>query len=323
MPILLALAALLLLTTYAPPSLYRAPERPSRTTIRFAPIALDAEAPDRRRLGGLVYRGGWAITSNDPRFGGLSAMHVDEEAVTALSDAGSLIRFTLPGEKPASVTIRPLRDGPGKRRRKFDRDTEAMVMSGPFAWVAFEGRNVIWRYRRRDWRGVAAAKPPGMDWPTNEGAEAMLRLGNGSFLVFSEEKRRPDGSTAVLLFEGDPALSGTEAVALGYRAPPGYRITDATLLPDGRLLFLNRRFSLIDGITAKLTVADPPRLAAGTVIEGVELAHFEAPVVADNMEALSVTQEDGRTIVWIASDDNFSALQQTLLLKFALAGEAG
>jgi hypothetical protein len=36
------------------------------------------------------------------------------------------------------------------------------------------------------------------------------------------------------------------------------------------------------------------------------------------MEALSVTRELGRTIVWIASDDNFSPLQRTLLLKFAL-----
>jgi hypothetical protein len=36
------------------------------------------------------------------------------------------------------------------------------------------------------------------------------------------------------------------------------------------------------------------------------------------MEALSVTVENGRTIVWMASDDNFGPLQKTLLLKFAL-----
>ena len=40
----------------------------------------------------------------------------------------------------------------------------------------------------------------------------------------------------------------------------------------------------------------------------------------DNMEALSVTREGDRTIVWIASDDNFNPLlQRTLLMKFALA----
>ena len=45
---------------------------------------------------------------------------------------------------------------------------------------------------------------------------------------------------------------------------------------------------------------------------------LRAPAAIDNMEALSVTRERGRTILWIASDDNFSPLQRTLLLKFAL-----
>jgi hypothetical protein len=36
------------------------------------------------------------------------------------------------------------------------------------------------------------------------------------------------------------------------------------------------------------------------------------------MEALSVTQENKRTIIWLASDDNFIPLQRTLLLKFEL-----
>jgi hypothetical protein len=39
------------------------------------------------------------------------------------------------------------------------------------------------------------------------------------------------------------------------------------------------------------------------------------------MEALSVDSENGRTILWIASDDNFNPLQRTLLLKFALADD--
>jgi hypothetical protein len=43
------------------------------------------------------------------------------------------------------------------------------------------------------------------------------------------------------------------------------------------------------------------------------------------MEALSVEQQGGRIIVWIASDDNFNPLQQSLLFKFALrsAPESG
>jgi hypothetical protein len=48
------------------------------------------------------------------------------------------------------------------------------------------------------------------------------------------------------------------------------------------------------------------------------VAAFEGAVTRDNLEALSVTQEGGRTILWLASDDNYNPLQRTLLMKFAL-----
>jgi hypothetical protein len=37
------------------------------------------------------------------------------------------------------------------------------------------------------------------------------------------------------------------------------------------------------------------------------------------MEALAVERDGARTIIWIASDDNFNPMQRTLLMKFALA----
>ena len=63
-----------------------------------------------------------------------------------------------------------------------------------------------------------------------------------------------------------------------------------------------------------------PELDEGNVLAGQEIAELRPPVSVDNMEALSITQEKGRTILWIASDDNFSPLQRTLLMKFALDG---
>ncbi|PWG02331.1 hypothetical protein DF286_05235 [Sphingosinicella humi] len=320
MRLLLALASLPLLTTFAPFALYEEPPVPPVASIRFQPVPLDESDPARRRVGTLQFLGGWAIGSDDPRFGGISAMHVEAGEVVALSDAGSIIRFTLPGQEPARLTIRRLMDGPGSAASKFDRDMEAMTVYGGHVWVGFEWRNAVWRYRRESWRSDGAARPRAMrDWPSNSGAEAIVRLADGRFLIFSEGEGRRDGSTEVLLFDGDPVRAGTREVALGYRAPNGYRITDAALLPDGRLLLLNRRFSIFEGMSAKLVIADPSGAKAGSVLTGAEIAHFEAPLTVDNMEALSVTREGGRTIVWIASDDNFSAVQRTLLLKFALA----
>ncbi len=88
---------------------------------------------------------------------------------------------------------------------------------------------------------------------------------------------------------------------------------------DGQILLLTRRFSLFGGLEAKLVLATLPALVEDAVLRGAEIARFASPVIVDNLEAMSVTREQGRTIVWIASDDNFNPLQRTLLLKFALA----
>lgn len=317
MRLLFALVVLLLLGTFAPLSLQRAEPVPAVTFLTFEPVPLDEDRPERRRLGSLVYLGGWNLDSNDPRFGGISALHVEGREVSALSDAGWLIRFTLPADgRIVRADLGQLPEGPGSATAKTDRDIESMAMAGPRAWIGYERANAVWRYRRSDWTSEASAAPQAMRrWRANRGSEAMLRLRDGRFLVFSEGS---GGDSEALLFGGDPAEKGTASARLKYRPPAGYRVTDAALLPDGRMLFLNRRFRLMEGFTARLSLASPVELKPGAVIEGREIAAFAAPVIADNFEGLSVTQEGGRTILWIASDDNYNQLQRTLLLKFAL-----
>jgi hypothetical protein len=69
-------------------------------------------------------------------------------------------------------------------------------------------------------------------------------------------------------------------------------------------------------------------LTVGEIGDGVsgavgprEIARFGAPLLVDNMEALAVRREGERRFVYLASDDNFNALQRTLLLKFELLPE--
>jgi hypothetical protein len=207
-----------------------------------------------------------------------------------------------------------LPQGPGSPDTKSDRDVEAAVVLGERAWLTFEQTNAIWRYRP-GWTSDAHQVPrPLRDWHANGGAEAMVRFEDGRFLVFAEGE---GGDSEAVLFAADPSLPGTAAVKLRYRPPHGYRVTDAALLPDGRLLLLNRRFRLLGGFSIKLTLARLPKLVPGALIQGREIADFAA-VTHDNFEALSVTREKGQTILWIASDDNYNPLQRTLLMKFAL-----
>ena len=315
---LLLLAAFFLLTTFIEPAPAPRLGIPTIDALSAAPVMLDENDPSLRRVGPLVFRRGWSLSSPSPRFGGLSAMHVEDGLVLAISDDGYLFQFALPGAGPTRVAITPLRAGPGDRDSKFNRDTEAMLVEGSQVWLTYERHNMIWRHRRSDWARDSAARPPSMRrGGRNSGGEAMARLADGRFLVFAEGGR--DAFSPVVMFDGDPAQPGTQAVGLRLRRLPGFRITDADLLPDGRLLILMRRFDWMTGFSAKLAVADRNRLRAGATITPREIAHFAPPLTADNFEALSVTREGGRTIVRIASDDNFLRLQRTLLLEFELS----
>jgi hypothetical protein len=314
---LFCIAALILLGTFAPVRITPPDPPPSRTWLTFERVPVEAGRPQDRRVGRLRFLDGWNMESNDWRFGGISAMHVADGEVTAFSDSGWRIRFPIPpreGTYPAS--IQAVRNHGGVAVSKVERDVESAAAHGAYVWLGLERRNGVWRFRAADWQEVGGTRPPAMrEWAENTGAEAMLRLPDGRFIVFCEGD---GGVSEAVMFLGDPSIAGTPAVGLRYRPPSGYRITDAALLPDGRMLLLNRRISLLSGPKAKLAVASVPPAQAGATIVPQEIATLAPPVTVDNMEALSVTRERGRTIVWLASDDNYMPLQRSLLLKFAL-----
>lgn len=310
-------AAWLLLATIVRPGPPMPPPGPGAATLRVSGVPLDPADPGRTALGPLRFLGGWQLASDDPRFGGISGLHVEGGSVFAISDIGLVTRFPLPsGPGRLPVRFDPLDSGPGPRGRKSNRDSEALLVLGERFWVSFERQNMIWRYDRATLAARGSARPaPLRRLGGNSGVEALVRLADGRFLALVEG--RDDGRTLgqAVLFAGDPAEAGTPARRLRHRRPAGYRATDAALLPDGDILILFRRFTWLGGFSSRLALA---RVGRGDVIESREIAALAPPLASDNMEALSVTREDGRTIVWIASDDNFSPLQRALLLKFEL-----
>ena len=147
----------------------------------------------------------------------------------------------------------------------------------------------------------------------------MARLADGRFVVFGEQAKGPDGTTEAILFPGNPVTHRREGIRFYYTPPTDFFATDAAQLPDGRLLVLNRHFSIFDGLAAAVTLFDPRDIARDRIIKPRLIARLAPPLAIDNMEGLSVEQgKAGEVVVWIISDDNFIPLQRTLLLKFAL-----
>ncbi|MGQ0558589.1 MAG: esterase-like activity of phytase family protein [Sphingosinicella sp.] len=314
--ILALLLILGLLTTPVRPGPTRLDSGSVVSTVSAEPVLLDESNPGRRQVGPLRFVRGWNLDSPERRFGGLSAIQVEGDAVIAVSDAGSLLHFPLPrraGRYP--LQLQPLLPAV---RSKAQQDSEALAVAGNEAWVAFERMNGIARFDRARWQLRAVARPPAMrQWRGNNGAEALVRLPDGRFLVFAE-LRSGTRFSRVLLFHGDPARPGTRVTNLRFRRPRGFQVSDAALLPDGRLLVLCRRFRLLEGFSASLTIARLPAVRERAVIQGREIARFEAPLIVDNFEGVSVAREGGRTLVRLASDDNFMTMQRTLLLEFEL-----
>ncbi len=300
----------------------------TKQVIQFERIALNENAPQDRKLGRLTFLDGWKLTSDNTEFGGISALHAQGgDSFLALSDSGMLFGFTVPDADRMAARrsfIVPLPGIAAPQSDKKLRDTESWAFDPGTGriWIGFEHSNAITRYAPSFARQQAVVRPPEMaEWPSNGGAEAMLKMPGGRFIVFSEEAYGPDNSSEALIFSGDPASVNAKAVRFGYRPPQGYRVTDAALLPDGKVILLNRRFTLLEGVSAAISIADPAAIVASGAWEGQEIARLKPPYTVDNMEGIAVTQESGETIIWLISDDNFQSFQRTLLLKFRLEGK--
>lgn len=303
-------------STPGAPSIVRA----QKLTIFSQPVALDSANPRRQRVDRLTYLGGWHLTSSARIFGGLSALDINGNRVTALSDIGAIIRFRLGRFGNVSdASLSPIPRGCGPVTKKTDNDTESLAHDGTRStwWIGMEWRNIICS-ANADFTQARFVAPQAMaDWPRKRGSEALLRLNDGRFLAIAEENFDQSVHRAVL-FDRDPTDPTAQAIGMSYRGLDGFSPVDAAQLPDGRILVLNRRFAFTSLFSANLVVLDPSAMTAGSVLSGQVIAQFESPIVSDNYEGLAVSTENGRTIIWIVSDNNYMRWQRTLLLKFAL-----
>lgn len=319
------LLALMLLAAVTPGTLLRDPPVVVSYVQRLAITPLPApDAEGRALLGPFAWRGGWHLESPNTLFGGYSALlTVDDAKLLAISDSGNTLLLSEP-DAPNRPALHIGAIGLGRSSAKASRDIEAATRdsrSGTI-WLGWEGRNAISRHGA-DLSMQAILAQPGMkDWPANTGAESLVRLADGRFVVLSEAfPSHFDGKDhAGLLFAGDPA-EGAQARSFTFEGPRGYRPTDMAQLPDGRVLVLMRRVAWPLPLRfAGLVVAlDPATLRAGGTWRGKILAKLEPPLPVDNFEGIAVRPAPaGGSDVWIISDDNTSQFQRTLLLRLFL-----
>ncbi|MBB5699015.1 esterase-like activity of phytase family protein [Sphingomonas yantingensis] len=298
---------------------------PLANTVRGERVDLYPGNPARRRIGALTFLDGIILKETGRGIGGYSALVVAGTRITTISDGGTVLAFDwLGGERLANVRYASLTDGPGRGWSKLDRDTESLARDPATGtmWVGYERANAIWRYTPDLSHATGHVAPSAMSrWEDNGGPESLVKLADGRFLTIAETPADAGpGLRHGIVFSGDPVVRGTRQFAFSYRPPAGTHPSDATELPDGRILVLNRGVALPHGLYNILTVIDRDAIRPGAVVSGREVARLEAPAIHDNFEGIAATQDRGHTILWLISDDNQFFLQRTLLLKFQLDG---
>lgn len=308
--------------------------KPGPVSISVEAVGLARFAYGGPRFGALEFLGGLELSSPSGTFGGLSGLALDASGLrfTAISDAGLWVTGRLVETKGrlagvADVEVAPMLGAGGRPLSRSGRgDAESLSISGGTAFVGIERVNEIDRFAYgRDGvmaRAEQVPAPPGLsDWPGNRGLEAIgaappgTRLA-GAILAISERSAGEDDPTAAFL------VGGPDPGALSVRRSDGYDITDLAFLPGGDVLLLERRAEFPFCIGMRIRRIAAASVKPGAMLEGRVLIEAGLEAQIDNMEALAVSRDaTGRTILTVMSDDNFSSLQRTLVLRFALADD--
>jgi len=322
----LAAACLAALAVAATPSPLFAED--AAIAVTATPLPLNERDEHQSVIGRLAYRGGIELRSENLLFGGLSGLEVsdDGKTMTAMSDNGRWVRVALEYDARGYLSgtgpglMKAIKPAAGYPLKGNWRDAESIATDGNGGYfVAFERQHRIWHYRTPpadpfDAVPVPLKAPDDIgQQPSNGGIEAMARLCDRRLLIISEKATSADGTAKAWVYDGK------QWKALGYALTGSFHPTGAAVLPDCNLIVLERSFSLVEGVRARITFVPAKSIRPGATLRGEELAELVPPVTVDNMEGIAARKgPDATPLIYLVSDDNFSGFQRTILMMFAL-----
>jgi hypothetical protein len=171
---------------------------------------------------------------------------------------------------------------PPKKKVYGDAESITALPDGNFL-VAYENKHRLWLYKQPAeghalaQAAVVAGAPAGIaKLPRNGGIEAMARLPSGEYLLFSESGVTADGDRLGWIGRRSK-WAELRLAAIGSFEP-----SDLALLPDGDLLLLERRVSLLEGFVNKLSLIEGATVKPDAVLQPPETALSAAPLSVDN-----------------------------------------
>jgi hypothetical protein len=310
---------------------------PVAIAVKARPIAsFDMRDHTHLRFGSLQFRSGLVLTSSYPGFGGLSGLRLDTkgERFISFSDKGTWFtgRIAYQGNEMtglADVEAAPMLGPDGKpltARGWYDSESIAIdgaQIENSQIYIGLERVNQVLRFDFSKGftrsRGEVVTMPPAVKkLPYNKGLEALLFVPKamplaGTLIAFSERGLDANGNLEAFL------VGGPTPGEFSVRRTKKFDISDATLLPSGDILLLERKFSLVEGLNVRIRRVALKSLTPGALVDGPVIFEADLGDEVDNMEGIdSFVTPDGDTVLTMVSDDNFSLIQRTLILQFTL-----
>jgi len=306
------------------------------------PMAVSAHAiplfpndPDRRIVGKLTYLGGLVLVSRDDRFGGYSGLLVNKDGTKFLAQSDRAYWFTGTFlEESGHITsvrntiLAPMLGANGKQLESPWEDSESITPLDTFPgdggigdiFVGFETKDRVDRYEIG--REGFFARPHPVQMPPevknnapNKGFEGITLLADGRLLAITERTLDRAGNEKGWIVP----LDGTPASTLTLHRDDPYDLTDLSRLPNGDILTLERRYTRIGGPGMRIRRIRHETIVPGAVLNGEVIAELGNTSSIDNMEGLANRQmPDGKTLLYVISDDNQNPLQRTVLFEFQL-----
>jgi hypothetical protein len=281
-------------------------------TIEGRALPFDREQPAVHGVGDFTEAGLLALTSADTRrLHGLSDLKVwPDGRLLAVGDEGDVLEARLALDTDGRLTgvsearLYPLLGANGRPLRgsgKNEADSEGVAeLADGDRLVSLERDDRILLYPK-DGGPPRRVPSPDVKFPFNLGMEALdvdPEAGPDAYVVGAEAS----GQTWICRL----SVGCTESARVAKPMDAG--LSAVAVLPGGRRAYLIRSFHYLTWFRVTLRIVD----RGGSTLDELRLA---PPLNVDNYEGLAaLPRPDGSVRFYLISDDNFSRLQQTLIL---------
>ena len=282
-------------------------------------------------LDGVSFVAGYHLTSDDPRFGGLSGLAAPKWGeLVAVTDQGEFVWIGLDettASAPLTAAMATMRGASGEPlgSGKKDQDAEGLAIRDGLAIVSFERRHRVEAFDLNSCGAAARAAPimslsEAVYMPRvkeNGGLEALALSPEGG-LILGLETPKDDAAPLSM----SPS-TGVADFSILLEQPEDHRMTGAdfvqTSFEQGTLFSLHRAYSPIRGarIALQSSEADKTEDMGWSLSAPKTLVTLAMPGPVDNFEGVAaIANPEGGIRLYIVSDNNFSPTQRTLLYIF-------